>query len=104
MATKFTFKKQKKETGLAGVGHPYPDTTIKLDKMQVGYISAPSWSSKDDLWRVHFTQKDENEKCGFKWVTLKATFTEEPLAREFLNKNFDQLITLNLFQMEPDEE
>lgn len=45
---KFTFKKEKQETGLSAVGYSNPDTQIKESKQIVGYINAPNWRTKDN--------------------------------------------------------
>lgn len=95
--TKFTFKKEPRETGLRGVGNPRPNTIIKLNKQQVGIIYAPNWRTPDNLWTVRLIKKDETqENCGWKWVTLKQRFGDEPTAREHLNKHFDAIIALGL--------
>lgn len=106
MATKFTFKKEPRETGLASVGNPNPDTQIKLDKKRVGTIRGPSWSSKDNLWRVMFvvkTDEPEHKHCGWKWVTLKKKFETEPEARLFVNEHFEKMLSLKLHKFEEDE-
>lgn len=96
MANKFTFKKQPRETGLAGVGNPHPDTYIKHNKKVVGCISSPNWRTPDNKWRIRLTVKDENDHCDWKWISLKKTFDTEPEAREFLNKHIDALLAKNL--------
>lgn len=101
---KFTFKKRPKNTGLSGVGYPYPDTYIKLDKKYVGYISAPNWQTKDNLWRVRFMKKKEITKADpspFSWTSLSKVFETEQEAREFIKRN-SKLIqqNINLYQQE----
>ena len=97
---KFTFKKQPRETGLASVGNPHPDTDIKHNKKLVGYISSPNWSSPDNKWRIRLTVKksepDDNPNCDWKWIVLKKTFDTEPEAREFLNANVVEILDKNL--------
>lgn len=97
---KFTFKKHPRETGLAAVGNPHPNTDIKHNKRLVGVIDAPNWSSTDDQWRIRLmkkkTEPDDNPNSDWKWIRLKKTFDSEPEAREFLNQNVDQLLSWNL--------
>lgn len=100
MATNFTFKKEPRETGLAAVGAGDPDTIIKLEKKQVGYISGPNWRSTDQLWRVRLTKVDEKESCGWKWVTLAKKFDTEPEARAYLKENFDRICAIGLHKLE----
>lgn len=97
---KFTFKKEKPQTGLASVGNPNPDTIIKLDRMQVGSIVAPWWSSEDNKWAVRLIQAVEGDQ-EFRWVTLKKRFDEEPEARQYLNDNFDRIVAIGLHKIEP---
>jgi hypothetical protein len=96
---KFTFKKQPRETGLASVGNPYPDTDIKLNKKIVGQIVAPNWASKDGLWYIRLTRKKEG---GWLWVQIKQKFESEPEAREWLQTNAEKVIALDLHSEEPD--
>jgi hypothetical protein len=101
-AKKFTFKKEKRETGLASIGAGDPPTDIKLEKKIVGTIVGPTWRSEDNLWRVRLMKKsDAPEDHGWKWTTLKATFENEPAARVYLNENFDRVVALGLHQEEP---
>lgn len=90
---KFTFKKQKPITGLAGVGCPYPDTTIYFNRDRnrtIGYIDAPTWETKDRKWRIRLMVKTGNS--NWNWITLKAKFDTEPEVREFLLKNQDAIV------------
>lgn len=88
---KFTFKKEPKMTGLASIGHN-PGTFIKYGGRVVGFISAPQWSSKDNLCRIRFSvlksdlNEDGNPNCKWKWIQLKATFESDGEARDFLKK------------------
>jgi hypothetical protein len=52
---KFTFKKHARSTGLAGVGNPYQNVDIKLNKKVCGAITAPNWRTKDNKWTVGVT-------------------------------------------------
>jgi hypothetical protein len=91
---KFTFKKEKKEAGLAGVGYPYSDTQIKESKQIIGYIIAPNWRS-DNYWRIRIAIKKprtEEEPAPFKWIFFKATFLTEPEAREWVKEYLAKII------------
>jgi hypothetical protein len=94
---KFTFKKQRKETGLASVGSPDPDTTIKHNKQGVGYISAPAWNTKDNKWRIRLMVEQTNDPCNWRWVTLKAMFDSEPEARVFLQEYAEAILEKGLY-------
>lgn len=92
---KFTFKKGQKETGLAGVGHPYPKTKIKHNKLVVGYINPPTWRTKDNKWCVSIAvQKPvtKEEPCSFKWGTVRARFDSEPDARTWVTENLGTVL------------
>jgi hypothetical protein len=102
MATNFTFKKEARETGLASVGNPNPNTVIKLNKLEVGYIAGPNWQSKDSLWRVRLMKK-KKEGEGWEWTTLAAKFEDEPAARAYLKENFARVCALGLHQEQPDD-
>ncbi len=86
---KFRFKKEPRETGLRAVGHPHANTKIKLDGGEVGWIHAPSWSTKDNKWEVWIRVKQDGEN----WANrkLKPRFDSEPEAREYLNARFEAL-------------
>lgn len=95
---KFTFKKDAQMTGLAGVGNPRPDTRIKMNKQEIGCISAPNWQSKDDKWTVRFTVTKEATKedpCEWKWVTVSKRFDSEPEARLFVKANLETVLSKN---------
>jgi hypothetical protein len=98
---KVTFKKESRATGLAGVGHPYPNILIKVDGKVVGYISSPWWQSKDDLWHIHFsvlkTSPEDNPNCDWKWIHIKHATETEPEARQHVLENIEQWATLVTF-------
>ena len=101
---KFTFKKQKGETGLAAIGNSNPDTTIKLNKLVVGFIVGPSWQSKDHKWGIRLMQKtDAGLSTAYKWVKVKERFEKEADARTYIQTNAQMLIGIGLYQREPDE-
>jgi hypothetical protein len=99
----FTFKRQKSETGLRGVGYPNPDTTIKHNRLVVGYINGPTWQTSDNKWSVSLTRKDSEAHCHWKWVKLKFRFDTEPEARTWLKEHAEQLIDLNLHHRTPED-
>jgi len=77
---KFTFKKEKKETGLRAVGNPWQSVYIKLDGKVVGRIDAPNWRSQDNKWTIRLAVKQKPEPdspADFGWVTLKTRFDLE---------------------------
>ena len=100
----FTFKKELRETGLAAVGSPCPNTKIKFRKLEVGYIAAPRRSSPDNKWVIRIAVKkdavEEIGNCGWKWITIKARFDDEPTAREFINANAEKIAALDLHVFE----
>lgn len=98
---KFTFRKQKRETGLAAVARPYSSTVIKHNKLQVGYIHAPD-AFTDQHWIIRLRLVDGKQKCGFHWVCVKHKFNSEPEARQWLKTNCEKLLALNLHHMEDD--
>jgi hypothetical protein len=89
-----TFKKQPKETGLHSIGYPYPNVDIKLDKKTMGYISAPTWQTKN-VWNIYLSVKksepDDNSNCDWKWVTVKKDFENEIEAREFIKGHIEEI-------------
>jgi hypothetical protein len=88
---KFTFRKEKPETGLSAVGNPRPSTTIKLGGKWCGTIQAPNWHSKDGKWGVGLMVKDEDCTAGWRWVFFQKRFDAEPDAREWLNANAEAI-------------
>lgn len=86
---KLSFKKEKPETGLASIGNPYPATQVKIDKKVVGMIYPPTWRSKDNLWHVRFSVKNND---NFHWITLKKRFDSEPEAREFIKTHIEAIV------------
>ena len=85
---KFTFRKEKPETGLANVGNPYPDTEIKVNKKVVGSIVPPSWRSSDNKWRIRLAVKKGD---SWVWTKILVPFDDEPAARKWLNDHAAQI-------------
>ena len=89
-----SFKKCKPETGLASIGYPFPNTNIKVNKKQVGYITAPTWQTKDDKWGIHLAIIKKSTKaspCPWKWVSIKRRFDTEPEARIWIKENLERI-------------
>ena len=103
----FTFKREKLETGLAGVGYPYPNVQIKHKKKVVGMIYATNWQTKDHKWGVHFTVEgcaDDNHNCPWHWIRIKERFDSEELARQWVKDNAEKILSLKLHEEEPDDD
>jgi hypothetical protein len=92
---KVSFKKQKRERGLSGIGNPVPSTDIKFDGSTVGSINAPNWQTKDNKWGLGFSvEKGEHEpksNCSWKNIFLSARFDSEEDARRFVLNNLGPL-------------
>ena len=99
--SKFTFKKEPYPTGLASVCFT-PSTCIRTKRgFSVGTIYPPSDFRAEKNWRICLALTDNEEKCGFKWITLKARFDTEPEARTWLNENYAKITErYDLYQME----
>lgn len=105
--TRFTFKKEPRETGLSGVACPYPNTRIKLGGKLVGTIYAPDWTTKDNKWSVQFMIQYEagsTAPCEFRWATLKKRFDSEPEAREYVQANTAALLLWKLHAREEEDQ
>lgn len=91
---KFTFKKEKAETGLRAVGNSTPSTIIKIEGKDCGRISASNWQTKDGKWGVGLMVKGgTNPNCNWIWVFFKTRFDEEKEARIWLNGFADKILT-----------
>lgn len=98
----FTFKKEKRETGLRAVGRPYPDTTIKYKKKNVGAIHAPTWNDMDCKWKIGITIAS-NCAPGWSWFFFKERFDSEQSARDYLKNNYKKIVSFNLHSFDEDE-
>jgi len=103
---KLTFRKDKKPTGLSSIGYPYPATYIKIDNKIIGWISPPTWQTKD-VWKIIFSVKksepDDNPNCDWKNITLLPEFTSEPGARDFIKQNIEKITEKYVFHTIGDE-
>lgn len=100
---KFTFKRNKKQTGLAAVGNPYPNVQIKQKGKVVGEISAPNWQTKDRQWRIRFMIRrtpTPMDSCPKEWITLKFKGTTEDECRNFIVDNAEALCKYDLYPIE----
>ncbi len=102
---KITFKKEKKETGLASVGHLYPDTEIKVSGLVVGHIVAPNWRTKTNLWTVRLAKVQEPTQFNpapFKWVGFAKKFDTEPEARIYIKGGVLERVDFEIYQFPND--
>ncbi len=100
MTTKFTFKKQPRETGLRSVGHPYQSVDIKHNKKVVGTINAPYWPRNSHKWDIQLAVRDGDL---WTWRTFRKRFDTEADARQFLQENAESILskhTLHYFEEE----
>lgn len=103
---KLTFKREKRVTGLAGIGHPYRNTFIKGDKKHVGLITGPNHRDATE-WEIRFCIKREvtvDRPAPFRWVTLKTKFNDEPAARQFVIDRWQDIQRAHdLFQIDMED-
>jgi len=93
MKNKIRFKKEPREIGLASVGAGDPNVNIKINGKVCGYISHPSWNSKDQNIRIRLMIYAQTETSkDWKWIALKYTPADENDAREFLKKYVDEIV------------
>lgn len=100
----FSFKRHKKQTGLASVGNGATGSDIKIKKMMVGIIVAPSWTSKHNGFKARFmiVGNDKNENCDWRWITLKKETDSDSEMREWLKTVYEQIVkNYELHEMEP---
>ncbi len=94
---KITFKKCKKETGKRGVGYPFANVSIRVDKKECGIISAPNWHKEG--WTVRFQVvkkdllEDGNPNCTWRWFPPTNIFPSEEAAREAASKIIENIIS-----------
>lgn len=83
---KFTFKLQEKEVGLASRSLQHCD--VKLDKLVVGMIHAPSYLSKTNEYTVSFAVKhhDPEKTVDWKWIHFKTQKPTLKMMKEFINQ------------------
>jgi len=86
---KVTFKYDPQETGLAGVGQVHRGSDVKHKKQVIGRIAAPSWNTKDNLFRNMLAIKTER---SWKWITFKVKHVTSDEAREWWKHNIDGIL------------
>lgn len=89
---KLSFKKEKAPTGLARIGAGLPSIAIKADKLEVGYIDFPSYSSVRNEISIRFAVYPDGYDT-WKWITLKYKPKDEADARQFIKDNWELLTT-----------
>ena len=87
---KFTFKKEPRSTGLAGIGERGL-TNIKLDKKEVGYIRERSGDYKWYICLAIKKEKTKDSPAPFRWISLQEIFYKENDARQWLNDHKDDI-------------
>jgi hypothetical protein len=87
----FTFKRVKKQSGLAGIAENERHE-IKLRKNIIGEISSPMWHEREETgYRIGLKTISSSEKSGFKWVRFKNRWETVEEAKDWLNSNFDEI-------------
>jgi hypothetical protein len=89
---KLSFKKEKAQTGLARIGAGNSPIAIKADKLKVGYINFPNWSSKTNTIDIRFAVHPDGYET-WKWITLAHHPINEEDARQFIEDNWTKIIT-----------
>lgn len=104
---KFTFRKQPRITGLAGVGYPKQSIDIKLHNRRIGTIYAPNW--RNDNWEIWLSvfkkdiNEDDNPNCEWSNINLGFVSFSEDEAKDFLQKNIDKILKYNLYCIDTNE-
>lgn len=75
-----TFRKDAKQTGLASIVRPHPDTAIRIDGRQVGTIHAPT-PRGESQWSISLMVVDPDAHCGWSRVRMTRRYDDEPSAR-----------------------
>jgi hypothetical protein len=101
-AKKFTFKKGKREKGLAAVASGTPDITILLNGKDVGFIKhndGPLQNKEAGIVAyIRVERKPTPEcSCNWRWAAIKQKFESSEAATTYLNENFELLSNLVFF-------
>jgi hypothetical protein len=95
-ATKVTFKNGEKETGLARIVRPYPETRMRLNKRVFGTIHPPT-AMGADTWSISIMvmkeTPDDNPNCDWKSITFAKKFDTLILAKEFIQEKIDYVLS-----------
>lgn len=99
MKIKFTFKKQSRSTGLAGIGEGSPNTDIKLCGVEIGmiFINDGAFNSDGKGWGVRVEGNNPNypqENCPWKWVQFKPRFATESEARQWVQAHAEGIFEI----------
>jgi len=102
---KLSFRKEPPETGLAGVVRPVPSTVVKGDKLQIGLIEPPHYSSPADAkWAIRIMIFDPAVvPAGWKWVRFKVQCESEPQARQWLQAHWEGIQTKYKLRQSPND-
>lgn len=102
--TKFTFKRDKRDTGLMSITQ-IPGTTIKIKGKFVGRINGPN--RERNGWRISFmivVVPTKEKPAPFRWIMLGKQFATEGLARMYLDDHYETVIKQwELYHAEPYE-
>lgn len=108
---KLSFKRDKKQTGLAGVGYPHQGSTIKMDGMDIGSIVPPTWNTRTNSFRIQIrryaneVELTENPNCPWVNKFLTGHYDTDEKAREWIKANWDKLLdAVDFYPVEPDDE
>jgi hypothetical protein len=104
---KFTFRKQPRITGKAGIGYPIRSIDIKLRNKKVGQISAPNWLKDWEIWVTVLKKdimEDKNPNCEWRNVRLAILPVSDEDAKEYLQENIEKIIEkFTLYSLDTDE-
>jgi hypothetical protein len=96
---KFTFKYHRPTGRYRSFETEYHD--IKFKGKKCGSISeSNNWTlaNRDERISIKFMVKNDEEKSGWKWITLTAKFSNTLNAKEFVNRNIETIFKkLDLF-------
>jgi len=94
---KLTYKKHPAQTGLAGIGHPYQSSDIKISKKKMGLIIAPNWNKTG--WQLGFAIKkerpDDNPNCDWRWFYFSNRFETEIEAKQCAEKSINRFMEIH---------
>lgn len=103
---KFTFRKQSKIGGIAGVGYPERSVDIRLHNRTIGAINAPNWQNSNwEIWLSVLKKninEDGNPNCEWKNICLGFIPTLEE-AECFLQKNINKILKYGLYCIDTSE-
>ena len=89
----FTFKKQPRSSGLAGIGET-EWVDIKVKKKVCGSITGGGWRDNDG-YKIRLTVVDKTSPIGWNWVQLKFRGKNADECREFLKERYESITTNN---------